>query len=454
MTNSETAPSSTALAVGSELELEFTDLLTNGQGVARASGLVVFCFGPLPGEHALVRITARKPAYAVAELVRLTTESAERAAPFCPVFGTCGGCQVQHLSPDAQLRWKRELVRQALQRIGGIAAEVRPTIAGGSERAYRNKMALVVERRTQKSAVGFYRMRSHELVEIDGCPIVAPRLNEYIELLARASPRDVLGILLAQAEHVIARSARTGSAVIAATTARRSDAMASHAGAILAALPNAAGLVNSYEPRSANAVLGRHERLLAGDGEIEEEIRGIRYRVSPGSFFQVNVEVVERIFDEIERELSGVRGVVDLYCGMGTFSLLFARRGAHVVGIEENRRSVDEANANARRNALKVRFLADRVERWVRSADGSSALQAADLVFLDPPRKGSDETTLTAIAAARVARVAYLSCDPATLARDLRTLVANGYGLHTVTPFDMFPQTGHVETLVILERHG
>lgn len=446
MTNSETARN--------ELELDFTDLLTNGQGVARADGLVVFCFGPLPGERAVVRIVSRKPAYAVAELVRLVTSSPERADPFCPVFGDCGGCQVQHLAYDAQLRWKREIVRQTLQRIGGIGADVEQTVAGGSDRSYRNKVALVVEQQRGTSVVGFYRARSHELVAIDACPVVAPRLSEYIGFFAHASPQEPLGVLLGQAHHVVARTARAGGAVVSVTTPRQAHVLAEDAAEMVAALPGAVGLANSYEPRSANAVLGRHERLLAGTGDIEEEIAGIRYRVSPASFFQINVEIVERIFAQIERDLAAPRNVVDLYCGMGTFTLLFARRGARVVGVEENGRAVEEARANAQRNGLEARFHAKRVEQWVRSEDGASALRDAELVFLDPPRKGSDDATLGAIAAARVERVAYLSCDPATLARDLRLLVANGYRLHTVTPYDMFPQTGHVETLALLDRHG
>jgi 23S rRNA (uracil1939-C5)-methyltransferase len=455
LTNSETALN--APVPGTELELDFTDLLANGQAVARASGLVVFCFGPLPGERARVRVTSRKATYAVADVVERLTSAADRAEPFCPVFGECGGCQVQHLAYASQLTWKRETVRNAVQRIGGIAgADVKETIGSANARAYRNKMSLVVEQRDGGAVVGFYRARSHDVVPIDGCPIVHDQLGAYVKKLAHAKPDDPLAVVTREARHVVARHAEEGPAVVAVTTTRRSQALADAADAVLRALPGVTGLVNSYEPRTPNAVLGRDDRVVAGVAEIEERIGGLRYRVSPASFFQVNVEIVARIFDAIERDVLPAHNVVDLYCGMGTFSLFFAQNGARVTGVEENRRAVDEARENATRNALAdaTTFHAERVEHWVRSPAGTAALAASDVVFLDPPRKGSDEPTLRAIAAARVARIAYLSCDPATLARDLRPLVANGYALRSVQPFDMFPQTGHVEALALLTKEN
>ncbi len=456
MTNSEVARNgAAALAPGTELDLAFTDLLANGQAVARAEGLVVFCFGPLPGERARVRVTSRKATYAVADLESLTHIAPERVEPFCPVFGTCGGCQVQHLSYDSQLQWKRGMVRAALQRIGGIAdAAVEETIFAGDPRAYRNKVALVVEHGERGSQVGFYRARSHDLVPIEGCPVVVPQLNQLIGIFAGAQGDAPAAVALEKARHVVARQARRGEAVVSVTTEQRDDALERAAPSLLAQLPGAVGVVNSFDPGSANAVVGRHDRLLAGRPEIEEEIGGIRYRVSPASFFQINVDIVARIFDALHDRLADASEVVDLYCGMGTFSLFFAKSGARVFGIEENGRAVDEAAANARLNGLedRVRLRTARVERWVGSPEGTKALAEAGVVFLDPPRKGSDDLTLRAIASSSVPRIAYLSCDPATLARDLKQLVSNGYALRTVQPFDMFPQTGHVEVLVVLER--
>ncbi|HET9393340.1 MAG TPA: 23S rRNA (uracil(1939)-C(5))-methyltransferase RlmD [Candidatus Rubrimentiphilum sp.] len=437
---------------GVELDLVFTDLLANGQAVGRADGIVVFCSGPLPREHARVRITEVKPKYAVADLIELTQTSAERVEPFCRVFGTCGGCQLQHLAYPAQLAWKTNVVRNALARIGGFGdAVVAEAIGMESPRGYRNKMSLVVERSCER--VGFYKQRSHDVVQIDACPIVEPRLDAQIDRLNRAKAAPGTADAVNEARHVVARSARNGQVVVTLTTDRLSEKLKDRADAIVRTLDNVAGLTNSYDPPGANAILGRKQQALAGSAQIEESIAGVRYRVSASSFFQVNVAIVERIFAHVEPRLGEPRKILDLYCGAGTFSLFFAKHGSTVLGIEEHPQAVAEARDNAKLNGLEqaAGFHQGTVQSALRRPDVAKELAAADLVFLDPPRKGSDEATLGAIAARRIPAIWYLSCDPATLARDLKFLGAKGYGIKEVQPFDMFPQTGHVEALAILE---
>jgi 23S rRNA (uracil1939-C5)-methyltransferase len=187
---------------------------------------------------------------------------------------------------------------------------------------------------------------------------------------------------------------------------------------------------------------------------MHEEIDDVRFRVSPASFFQVNSVMVGKIFSYLAPQASKTGRIIDLYCGAGTFALYFAKRGARVVGIEENPHAVREAKINATLNGVEERtaFMNGRVDATLRSKMGAEALAAADVVFLDPPRKGSDEATLSALVRARVPHVWYLSCNPATLARDLAQLVAGGYRVGTVQPFDMFPQTGHIEALASLHR--
>ncbi|HEY2476211.1 MAG TPA: 23S rRNA (uracil(1939)-C(5))-methyltransferase RlmD [Candidatus Cybelea sp.] len=442
--------------MGDELEIEFTDVLANGQGVGRAGSLVVFCFGPLAGERARVRIETRKQRYAVAEMLELLAESPERAVPFCPVFGICGGCQLQHLAYDAQLKWKRDVVRNALTRIGGLGdVHVAETIGMERPQAYRNKMALVVDHRSRPPVLGFYRQRSHDVVPIDECPIVTPRLDTLLSELLAARTQAKGAEILGEARHLVARAARAvDRAVLTVTSARPIEEDAEAAAHFLRELPSAAGVSNSYDPRSANAILGRHHRGLAGENEVEESVGGVRYQISTGSFFQINVEILERIFAFMEAWLAQPGRIVDLYCGAGTFALYFARHGWHVHGIEESARAIAEANANARLNGLAdyARFETGRVEDLTGSPRVARALREADAVFVDPPRKGCDEGVLRALAGARVRNVWYLSCDPATLARDLKFLASKGYRLDAVQPFDMFPQTGHVETLVRLEH--
>jgi 23S rRNA (uracil1939-C5)-methyltransferase len=420
--------------------------------------MVVFCFGPLPQERARVRISSVKQKYAVAELVKLFSSSPNRRAPFCPVFGECGGCQVQHLAYSAQLDWKTEIVRTALQRIGGFSKiQVRPAVGMSDPRAYRNKMSLVVEHDNAATTIGFYQQRSHEVVPIEGCPVVTPQLDDYIARLNLLKRDPETAEAFRPARHIVARSARaTGQAVLTVTTTHPSPEVERRANAIVRALPGAVGLSNSFDLSSQNAIMGRRNRVLEGRADIEEELFGVRYRVSAASFFQINVEIVARIFQFLKPGLIQPQRIVDLYCGAGTFSLFFAKNGCEVYGIEENSQAVLEAENNAALNGLQgwVRFRAGRVEDIVRTREAKEAIRDADIVFLDPPRKGSDDVTLGAVASAKVPYLWYLSCDPATLARDLKFLGANGYRLGVVQPFDMFPQTGHVETLVTLYHEG
>ena len=450
--------SAPALRVGAELDLAFTDLLANGQAVGRANGVVVFCFGPLPDETARVRITSIKPKYATADVISLHNPSPKRVLPFCNVFGSCGGCQVQHLGYDAQLAWKTQVVRNALQRIGGFdEVNVRDTLGMRNPRAYRNKMSLVVEHKNGAPAIGFYQQRSHDLVPIADCPIVSPQLSEYIGRFDALRGVPEAAEMLHAARHVVARNARaSGEAVVTITTQAPSPEVERLAPALMSSLRGAVGITNSYELSSQNAIMGRRHRVLQGRSEIEETIDGVRFRVSAGSFFQVNVEILERIFGVLRNGLLHPRRIVDLYCGAGTFSLFFAKHSCQVYGVEENPQAIIEADENATLNGLEhwVRFRAGRVEDIVRSPEARDAMRASDIVFLDPPRKGSDEVTLGAVAASHVPFIWYLSCDPATLARDLKFLVRNGYRLGIVQPFDMFPHTGHVETLVTLYREA
>jgi 23S rRNA (uracil1939-C5)-methyltransferase len=448
-----------ALAPGAVAEVTFTDLLANGQAVGRIDGLVIFVTGPLPGERATVRVTSVKAKYAVGEPVEYQTASELRAAPFCPVFGSCGGCQVQHLAYPAQLAWKEQIVRNALRRIGGFPdVAVEHPVGMTVPRAYRNKMSLVVRPQAGETEFGFYMARSHDLVPIAGCPVVVPQLDAAISALRAAAAEPETAPAFADVKHAIMRvGTASGQAVLSLSTDRHSAAIAAAAPALASRIPGVVGVSNSFEPRNANAVMGRKMAYVWGAREMEEVIEGVRFRVSPASFFQVNSEMVGKIFRFMEPGLRPTgRKIVDLYCGAGTFAIFFAARGAEVIGVEENPAAIREANLNAELNAVtgRARFIAGRVEGTVAAAAGRAALRGADIVFLDPPRKGSDEATLDAIAAAGVDNVWYLSCNPATLARDLRALETKGYVPGVVQPFDMFPQTGHVETFVTLHRRG
>jgi 23S rRNA (uracil1939-C5)-methyltransferase len=401
-------------------------------------------------------LTEVKAKYAVGDVLERETTSPDRADPFCPVFGECGGCQVQHLAYPAQLAWKHRIVSDALTRIGGFSDIVVKTPIGMDvPRAYRNKMALVVHANGPEPVFGFYRARSHDLVPIDACPIVLDSLSAAIGGLLAAARDPETAAAFTDVNHVVMRAGLTSqSGVLSLTTEKKTPAIAAAAEKIAARVPGIGGISNSYEPANENAVIGRRMDFVWGKREMEETIDDVRFRVSPASFFQINGAMVASIFGMLAPLIVDAPKIVDLYCGAGTFAIYFASRGAHVVGIEENASAVTEAQANARLNNVedRVKFIKGRVEGELANEDGRKALRTAGIVFLDPPRKGSDEATLAAIADAKVPAIWYLSCNPATLARDLRYLAGRGYTIGIVQPFDMFPQTGHVETLVTLSR--
>jgi 23S rRNA (uracil1939-C5)-methyltransferase len=445
-------------AIGQILELTIEDLLTNGQGVGRAGGLVVFVWGPLPGERVTVAVTEVKARYAVAELVARLDTSPERVTPFCDFFGRCGGCQVQHLSYPAQLAWKRSVVKAALERIGSLAVPVvEETIGMDEPRAYRNKMSLVVERRGGDIEVGFYQARTHEIVPITACPILELPLQEDIARLRALISEPAGRGLFRGVKHIVIRRARQGGGGVAAlTTKEASPTVARGAGWFRERFANLAGVTNSFDLASENAVLGRRSRVVSGVDRMVEELDGLRFRVSVHSFFQVNSRMVERIFAALRERIRPEMRILDLYSGAGTFAVLFAALGARVVGYEESASAVEEARENAALNGVgeRARFVVGRVEAMLRTKPGSAALANSEVVFLDPPRRGSDDATLRALAKSGVAEIWYLSCNPATLARDCAVLAKAGFAIERVQPFDMFPQTGHVEVLATLKRES
>lgn len=431
-------------------------MLTNGQAVGRVDGNVIFVRGPLPGERARVKITECKARYAVAELVELLERSPDRVEPFCGVFGRCGGCQLQHWSYPAQLAWKREVVVQALRRIGGFEdVAVAATVGMAEPRAYRNKMSLVVGGSREQPQLGFYEARSHDLVPIETCPIVLPALQADLRNLRAATADPQTRPAFEDIRHVVVRRSTGGDHGVMALASLRASAAAEQAApALMRALPGIEGLTNSFAPTNENVVLGRRRRVLAGEPMMEERLGGARFRVSVQSFFQVNTAIVEEILARLRPHFSEARTVLDLYCGAGTFAVLFALWGAQVLGLEESPQAVEEARENAAANGVadRTRFVAGKVEAALREPAVRDAFAHAEAVFLDPPRKGSDEQSLRAINAGSARTVWYLSCNPSTLARDAAILAGGGFRIADVQPFDMFPQTGHIEVLMALNR--
>jgi len=446
---------------GQEISVTVHGLGSSGEGVARYGGLTIFVPGGAPGDRLLARVQEVKRNYARAALVAVEEPSPDRVAPACPVAGECGGCQLQHIAYAAQLRLKRQQVVDALERLGKLSGvAVHPTLGMAEPWGYRNKAQFPVGFRSGRVIAGFFAPGTHRIIDIGRCEIQHPLGNRVLaevkDLAGRFGvriydERSHTGVL----RHVLARVGRgTGEAMAVLVTNGRDfphgEAIARE---LMARIPEVVSVVQNINPARTNVVLGRESRVLAGRDSITDYIGDLRFSISPVSFFQVNPAQTEVLYGKALEYagLTGTETVIDLYCGIGTISLFLARRSRAVIGIEWVEEAVADARENAARNGIaNVRFIAGdaAVEMPRLAAEGVRA----DVIVLDPPRKGCDEPVLEALVRMAPRRVVYVSCNPASLARDLGRLAAMGYRTVEVQPVDMFPHTAHVECVARVER--
>ncbi len=440
--------------IGQALDLYIERLGINGEGVGYLHGYTLFVEGALPGETVRATLFEQRKNFGRAKLIERLTTSPHRVDPPCPLFHRCGGCQLMHLDYDQQLETKRQRVKDALQRIGKLEVVVAPCEPSPSSLSYRNKIQLPCAAQQPSIQLGLYAANSHDLVPIENCLIhceLGERALQHIQHILKASslapydPRTGKGEL----RHVLIKTAIHTSQVlvILVTKSEEPPFLISVAQKILETMPEIQGVVQNINLSQGNAILSDDYRTLAGKGAIEEELLGLVFNVSPASFFQVNPRQAEKLYQRA-LELSSIQGtetVLDAYCGVGTLSLIFAKRAKQVIGVECVAQAIADAKQNALRNNIgNVDFHCAQAEQFISSIEG------IDIALLNPPRKGCDSTLLERLSILRPKQIIYISCDPATLARDLAILHGYGYHIETVQPFDMFPQTAHVECLVHL----
>ena len=423
------------------IELHVERLGINGEGVAHFQGLTVFVDDALPGERVKARIYEKRKTFARAKLVEILEESKERVAPICPLFGTCGGCQIMHLKYEAQLGAKRQRVVDALERIGKIDGKlVADCRASPLPLFYRNKIQLPVK----EGKLGLYARHSHELVPIEKCYIHCALGEAVFEKIAPILKQENL-------KHVLIKTAVNTGEVLVVLVTRDEEISPGLAARLMKEAPEIKGVVQNVNPDAGNVVLSQDFRVLAGQGSIEEKIHGLIFKVSPASFFQINPAQAENLYQQVveDAELTGSEAVLDAYCGVGTLALILAKSAKEVIGIENVQDATRDAAENALANGIvNARFICGEAEVKIQE------LEKVDVAVLNPPRKGCERVFLEALIRLKPRRIVYVSCDPATLARDLQLLVSEGYQVDGVKPFDMFPQTSHVESVAKLTWKG
>jgi 23S rRNA (uracil1939-C5)-methyltransferase len=392
------------LRVGDLIEVETRSLAYGGQAVARHHGLAVFIPLAAPNEKLRVRITERKPNFARAIIEEILCAGEARRQPLCRHFGDCGGCQLQHISYPHQLDAKVEFIRDSLRRIARFDWEDRIQMHHSNEYGYRSRAQIKLQRVGDRMLIGFNRAGSHDVCDVESCPALSPELDEALRL------------------------------VRARVESRKDEQLPKE----MEAASGDAGV--SFEPSPEGMP----------QGAVEKKIGSFTYRFSPSTFFQSNALLLE----ELLSKAVGTRGgnlAIDLYAGVGLFTLKLAQSFSRVIGIEADARAVRFARENIRINrAENVEVRRAEVEKWIAEYAARRKKDAIDFLLLDPPRAGA-AGAIEAITRLRPSIISYVSCDPATLARDLRALIDSGYALKRVSGFDLFPQTYHVETVAHLE---
>ncbi|CAG7645532.1 23S rRNA (uracil(1939)-C(5))-methyltransferase RlmD [Paenibacillus allorhizosphaerae] len=485
----------------------------DGEGVGRVNGFTLFIQGALPGERVRAKVLKLKRQYGYAKLLEVVEASPDRVDAPCPIYKQCGGCQLQHMSYDAQLRWKRQLVVDSLERIGklqvagaaGLAEQeradealasrtearvavsdefggrqggesgvghgdgangtgivVHPTLGMSDPWRYRNKAQVPIGLGSEEGGLigGFYAQGSHRIIDMEAC-LIQHEHNDNVVAAVKHIARE-LGIrpydeasgkgLL---RHVIARYGfNTGEIMIVLVT---NGTNISHAdelvGLIREAIPDVCSICQNINRERTNVIFGDETRVLWGSDVIYDTIGDIRFAISARSFYQVNPVQTEVLYGKAldYAGLSGEETVIDAYCGIGTISLFLAQSAREVYGVEIVREAIDDARRNALLNGMRnVQFEVGAAEEVIPAWKRQGI--APDVIVVDPPRKGCDAALLETILEMRPARVVYVSCNPATLARDLRVLEDGGYRTVEVQPVDMFPHTVHVECCVSLVR--
>ncbi len=401
MAETSTAQINSAYKAGDILEVTVEKIVPGGYGIAFAQDLTVFVSLAAPGDRVLVRLERVKGKTGFAEIESIIEPSAERGVPPCKYFGTCGGCDLQQLPYERQLSAKVDIIKDSLHRIGKIEIEQIPMIASPRPLGYRTRALWRADTRSGK--MGYYKRNSHDIVDVDHCPILDPALDQTLQKF-----RSELGGIVAWEEKLVVEAAMGRDGAVSVFSA------------------------DSPEPTNEITVNAAGE-VLAFDARM---------------FFQGNLSLVDKL---VETAIGNSTGeyALDLYCGVGLFSLPLARRFKHVAGVESNDRAVHFGIRNAKNAGLdNLRFFSEGVARFLFDRDPGKP----DFVLLDPPRAGTEKNVIKRIISMEPREISYVACDPAILARDLRRLVDGGYSIDSVTALDLFPQTHHIETVARLTR--
>lgn len=441
------------------IDVTFEDLTHEGAGVAKVDGYPLFVPNALPGEKAQIKVLKTSKGYGFGKLIETYEESPYRVTAPCPIYKECGGCQLQHLSYEGQLLAKQKQVRDVLTRIGKLEnVTVHPTLGMSDPWRYRNKSQVPIGEHEGGLIGGFYQQRSHQIIDMKSCLIQQEKNDEVIQKVKDICNKNGVRAYDEQRHkgdlrHIMARYGLvTGDVMIVLVT--KSKDLPNRKKIIADITENIAGvksIVQNVNNKKTNVIMGDETRVLWGQEVIYDYIGDVRFAISARSFYQVNPEQTKVLYDKALEyaALTGKEEVIDAYCGIGTISLFLAQKAKSVFGVEIVPEAIEDAKRNAELNNItNANFAVGKAEEIIPAWYEKG--HKADVLVVDPPRKGCDEALLQTIIDMKPKKVVYVSCNPGTLARDLRVLEDGGYRTVEVQPVDMFPQTAHVECVAQL----
>lgn len=434
----------------------------NGEGVGYFKKQVVFVPGALPGEEVVVEATKIHPKFAEAKIKKIRIKSPHRVKPLCPVYDHCGGCQLQHLDYQQQLKEKRDIVIQSLERhtklnVGKL--EIRDTIGMENPWGYRNKSSFQVGEKAGKVLAGLYGLNSHQLINIDQCVVQHAQTNEATSAIKRILEELQIPIYNEKTNKGIVRTIVTRVGVqsgelqvVLITSQKELPKKELITEEIQKRLPKAKSIVQNINGEKTSLIFGDETLSLAGEDFIQETLGDLQFELSARTFFQLNPTQTVKLYDEVKKaaQLTGKEKVVDAYCGVGTIGMWLADQAAEVRGMDVIPESIEDAKKNAKRHGFtNTKYVPGKAEevlpKWVKKG------WKPEVIVVDPPRTGLDKQLIQTILQVEAQKVIYVSCNPSTLAKDIETL-GKKYKVEYMQPVDMFPQTAHVECCVLLVK--
>ena len=441
------------------IDVLFEDLTHDGAGVAKVEGYPLFVPNGLPGEKAKIKVIKVNKGYGFGRLMEITEASPYRVEPECPIYKECGGCQLQHMSYEGQLKAKEKQVSDVLQRIGKLEnVKVHPVLGMENPWRYRNKAQVPIGENEGGLIGGFYQQRSHQIIDMKACIIQQEKNDEVVKGVKEIC--NINGVRAydeqkhkGELRHIMARYGLKSGEVMVVLVTRTNELTGKKKiiEEIVKTIPGVKSIVQNINSKKTNVIFGEETKVLWGEEVIYDSIGDIKFAISARSFYQVNPEQTKVLYDKALEyaDLTGEENVIDAYCGIGTISLFLAQKARKVYGVEIVPEAIEDAKKNAELNGISnVEFAVGEAETVIPEWYENGVV--ADVLVVDPPRKGCDEKLLQTIINMKPKKVVYVSCNPATLARDLRVLEDGGYQTVEVQPVDMFPQTMHVECVAQL----